>query len=79
MEATEEQTRIAPSTTPQDKDSLFAILWLQSHSGDQGVVDGYGQSARDIPPTDHFIISRWLAPDLVTVSDIVELDRLCSR
>jgi ribulose-5-phosphate 4-epimerase/fuculose-1-phosphate aldolase len=41
-------------------------------------VDGYGHvSARHPTNPDHFYISRWLAPDLVTESDIVELDLDC--
>jgi len=78
-EATEEQTRIPPSTTPQDKESLFAdIVAANRILADQGVVDGYGHvSARHPTNPDHFYISRWLAPDLVTESDIVELDLDC--
>jgi len=79
MEAKEEQTRIAPSATPQDKDSLFADLVAANRIlADQGVVDGYGHvSVRHPTNPDHFYISRWLAPDLVTESDIVELDLDC--
>jgi ribulose-5-phosphate 4-epimerase/fuculose-1-phosphate aldolase len=78
-EATEEQTRIPPSTTPQDKESLFAdIVAANRILADQGVVDGYGHvSGRHPTNPDHFYISRWLAPDLVTESDIVELDLDC--
>jgi ribulose-5-phosphate 4-epimerase/fuculose-1-phosphate aldolase len=79
IEAREEQTRIAPSATPQDKDSLFADLVVANHIlADQGVVDGYGHvSIRHPTNPDHFYISRWLAPDLVTEGDIVELDLDC--
>jgi ribulose-5-phosphate 4-epimerase/fuculose-1-phosphate aldolase len=79
MAANEEQTRIPPSTTPQDKESLFADLVVANHIlADQGVVDGYGHvSARHPTNPDHFYISRWLAPDLVTEKDIVELDLDC--
>lgn len=46
---------------------------------DQGVVDGYGHvSVRHPKKPNHFFISRWLAPDLVTQNDIVELDLDCS-
>jgi len=52
MEAKEEQTRIAPSATPQDKDSLFADLVAANRIlADQGVVDGYGHVMCGIPPT----------------------------
>jgi ribulose-5-phosphate 4-epimerase/fuculose-1-phosphate aldolase len=79
MEAKEEQTRIAPSATPQDKESLFADLVVANHIlADQGVVDGYGHvSIRHPTNPNHFYISRWLAPDLVTEGDIVELDLDC--
>jgi len=44
----------------------------------QGVVDGYGHvSVRNPTNPNHFLISRWLAPDLVTEGDIVELDFDC--
>jgi len=79
MAANEEQTRIPQPTTPQDKESLFADLVVANHIlADQGVVDGYGHvSARHPTNPDHFYISRWLAPDLVTEKDIVELDLDC--
>ena len=42
------------------------------------MVDGYGHvSVRNPANPNHFWISRWLAPDLVTRSDIVELDFDC--
>ena len=45
---------------------------------DQGVVDGYGHvSVRHPQDPNHFLISRWLAPDMVTESDILELDFDC--
>jgi hypothetical protein len=41
----------------------------------QGVVDGYGHvSARHNRNPERFIMSRSLAPELVTASDLVELD-----
>jgi len=63
----------------QDKDSLLKDLVTANHIlQDQGVVDGYGHvSVRNPANTSHFFISRWLAPDLVTVNDIVELDFDC--
>ena len=80
IEANEEQTRIPPSSTPQDKESLFTDLVAANRIlADQGVVDGYGHvSARHPTNPDHFYISRWLAPDLVTEGDIVELDLDCT-
>src|SRR5690348_5233793 len=42
---------------------------------DQGVLDGYGHvSARDPEHPDRFLLSRSLAPELVTASDILEHD-----
>jgi ribulose-5-phosphate 4-epimerase/fuculose-1-phosphate aldolase len=70
----------APQEKPaQDKDALFADLVTANHIlQDQGVVDGYGHvSVRNPANPNHFFISRWLAPDLVTASDIVELDFDC--
>jgi len=63
----------------QDKDSLLADLVTANHIlQDQGIVDGYGHvSVRNPTNPNHFYISRWLAPDLVTVNDIVELDLDC--
>ena len=41
----------------------------------QGVVDGFGHVSLRHPETpDHFLISRSMAPALVTAADIVELD-----
>src|ERR1700730_1629178 len=64
---------------PQDKATLFSDLVIANRIlADQGVVDGYGHvSVRNPANPNHFFISRWLAPDLVTVNDIVELDYDC--
>ena len=41
-------------------------------------MDGYGHvSVRHPTDPEHFLISRWLAPDMVTESDILELDFDC--
>jgi hypothetical protein len=63
----------------QDKDSLLKDLVTANHIlQDQGIVDGYGHvSVRNPANPNHFFISRWLAPDLVTVNDVVELDYDC--
>ena len=68
-----------PEDAPQDKASLLADLVTANHIlQDQGVVDGYGHvSVRNPTNPNHFYISRWLAPDLVTPGDIVELDLDC--
>jgi ribulose-5-phosphate 4-epimerase/fuculose-1-phosphate aldolase len=64
---------------PQDKNALLDDVVTANHIlQDQGVVDGYGHvSVRNPANPNHFYISRWLAPDLVTVNDIVELDYDC--
>jgi ribulose-5-phosphate 4-epimerase/fuculose-1-phosphate aldolase len=71
--------RAGPEADPQDKNALLEDLVTANHIlQDQGVVDGYGHvSVRNPANPNHFFISRWLAPDLVTVSDIVELDFDC--
>lgn len=63
----------------QDKDALLKDLITANHIlQDQGIVDGYGHiSVRNPANPSHFFISRWLAPDLVTLNDIVELDYDC--
>ena len=63
----------------QDKDSLLKDLVTANHIlQDQGVVDGYGHvSVRNPANPSRFFISRGLAPDLVTVNDVVELDFDC--
>jgi ribulose-5-phosphate 4-epimerase/fuculose-1-phosphate aldolase len=71
-----------PEAVPQDKQDKQALLddlVTANHIlQDQGVVDGYGHvSVRNPANPNHFFISRWLAPDLVTVSDIMELDFDC--
>jgi ribulose-5-phosphate 4-epimerase/fuculose-1-phosphate aldolase len=63
----------------QDIASLRADLATANHIlYDQGVVDGYGHvSVRHPGNPNHFLISRWLAPDMVTESDILEVDFDC--
>jgi ribulose-5-phosphate 4-epimerase/fuculose-1-phosphate aldolase len=62
-----------------EKSSLLSDLVAANRIlDDQGVVDGYGHvSVRHPSKPDRFYISRWLAPDLVTETDIVELDLAC--
>lgn len=63
----------------QDLAALRADLATANHIlYDQGVVDGYGHvSARHPENPNHFLISRWLAPDMVTEADILEVDFDC--
>lgn len=58
---------------------LLSELVVANHIlADQGVVDGYGHvSVRHPTEANHFFISRWLAPELVTEMDIIELDLDC--
>ena len=64
---------------PHDVATLRADLATANHIlYDQGVVDGYGHvSVRHPTDPNHFLISRWLAPDMVTEADILELDFDC--
>ena len=76
------QIATPPQGEPQDKQSkqeLLEDLVTANHIlQDQGVVDGYGHvSVRNPANPNHFYISRWLAPDLVTPADIMELDFDC--
>ena len=42
---------------------------------DQGILDAFGHvSVRHPDNPDHYLMSRWLAPALVTAEDIVEYD-----
>jgi ribulose-5-phosphate 4-epimerase/fuculose-1-phosphate aldolase len=63
----------------QDIATLRADLATANHIlYDQGVVDGYGHvSVRHPANPNHFLISRWLAPDMVTEGDILEVDFDC--
>jgi ribulose-5-phosphate 4-epimerase/fuculose-1-phosphate aldolase len=65
---------------PQDKSSLLSDLVIANRIlADQDVVDGYGHvSVRNPAEPNHFFISRWLAPELVTEDDIVELNFDCN-
>lgn len=74
----QDSARANPSL-PRDIASLVSDLVVANRIlFDQGVVDGYGHvSVRHPARPDHFLISRWLAPDLVTESDILELDLDC--
>lgn|SRR5487761_46471 len=68
-----------PPSASQNKASLISDLVIANHIlADQGAVDGYGHvSVRDPNDPEHFLISRWRPPALVTENDIVELDLDC--
>ena len=80
VEAGETLSSPAPAGLPEEKNTLLSDLVIANRIlADQGVVDGYGHvSVRNPANPNHFYISRWLAPDLVTESDIVELDLDCN-
>jgi ribulose-5-phosphate 4-epimerase/fuculose-1-phosphate aldolase len=73
------QFATAEPAPQQDLEALRADLATANHIlYDQGVVDGYGHvSARHPANSNHFLISRWLAPDMVTEADILEVDFDC--
>jgi ribulose-5-phosphate 4-epimerase/fuculose-1-phosphate aldolase len=79
LEAQPKPLAAPPQDASQDKENLLADLVVANHIlQDQGVVDGYGHiSVRNPENPNHFFISRWLAPNLVTPSDLVELDLDC--
>jgi len=63
------------SAGPPDPQLLEDLVAAYRILAAQGVVDGYGHvSARHDKSPDRFLISRSLAPQLVTQTDIVELD-----
>jgi ribulose-5-phosphate 4-epimerase/fuculose-1-phosphate aldolase len=74
-----QQGSTASAASPTNLSSLISDLVIANKIlADQEVVDGYGHvSVRHPTDPDHFLISRWLAPDLVTENDIVELDLDC--
>jgi ribulose-5-phosphate 4-epimerase/fuculose-1-phosphate aldolase len=67
------------TSPPQDRASLLSDLVIANRIlADQDVVDGYGHvSVRNPAEPKHFFISRWLAPELVTEDDIMELNFDC--
>ena len=63
------------SAGPPDPQLLEDLVAAYRILAAQGVVDGYGHvSARHDKSPERFLISRSLAPQLVTQTDIVELD-----
>ncbi len=71
--------RKTETSVPDDKADLLSDLVVANRIlADQGVVDGYGHvSVRHPIDSNRFLISRWLAPELVTEADIMELDLTC--
>jgi HCOMODA/2-hydroxy-3-carboxy-muconic semialdehyde decarboxylase len=65
----------AQTASPQLVDELVAASHVLAA---KGVVDGYGHvSARHDKDPRHVLISRSMAPALVTAADIIELDENC--
>lgn len=79
VEASSADFSAAAPIPQQDVAALRADLVTANHIlYDQGVVDGYGHvSARHPANPNHFLISHWLAPDMVRDADILELDFDC--
>jgi len=70
------RARSEPTTAGPPDPALIEDLVAANHIlFDQGVVDGYGHvSVRHDKSTDRYLLSRSLAPELVTAADIVEFD-----
>jgi ribulose-5-phosphate 4-epimerase/fuculose-1-phosphate aldolase len=74
------QSAAAPQTTPPitqriDRTVLEDLVLANRILSDEGVLDGFGHvSVRNPKDPTHFLMSRSLAPALVTVGDIIELD-----
>jgi ribulose-5-phosphate 4-epimerase/fuculose-1-phosphate aldolase len=68
--------RSAPASAgPADPALIEDLVAANRILADQGVVDGYGHvSARHDKDPNRYVISRSVAPELVTAEDILELD-----
>src|SRR2546427_4356403 len=63
------------SAGPADPSLIEDLVAANRILADQGVLDGYGHvSARHDHDPDRYLLSRSLAPALVTASDILEYD-----
>lgn len=73
-------TASAKLSLQRDRANLLADLVIANRIlANNEVVDGYGHvSVRNPAEPNHFFISRWLAPELVTEDDIVELNFDCN-
>jgi ribulose-5-phosphate 4-epimerase/fuculose-1-phosphate aldolase len=70
------QTQTAGTPAPADNAAVIDDIMTGSRVlADFGVLDGFGHvSARDPSNPNHFLMSRSLAPALVTADDIMEFD-----
>jgi len=67
------------SAGPADPALIENLVAANRILANEGVVDGYGHvSARHDKDPNRFLISRSLAPELVTADDILELDLDCN-
>src|SRR5215467_2869037 len=68
------RAQAAPATAgPADPKLVDDLVAANRVLFDQGVVDGYGHvSVRHDKAADHYLMSRSLAPELVTAADIME-------
>jgi ribulose-5-phosphate 4-epimerase/fuculose-1-phosphate aldolase len=67
--------RPAASTGDQESNLIQDLVYANRILYDQGVLDGFGHvSVRDGKDPSHFLLSRSMAPGLVTTKDILEYD-----
>ena len=71
-----ETAQAAPATAgPSDPKLIEDLVAANRILVDQGVVDGYGHvSVRHDKAADRYLMSRSIAPELVTAADIIEYD-----
>jgi ribulose-5-phosphate 4-epimerase/fuculose-1-phosphate aldolase len=75
--ALEKQTSSTPQTSGvhQESSLIEDLVYANRILYDQGVLDGFGHvSARDEKNPAHFLLSRSMAPGLVTTKDVLEYD-----
>src|SRR5512132_1708306 len=64
-----------PTAGPPDPKLIEDLVAANRILADQGVVDGYGHvSVRHDKVADRYLMSRSIAPELVTAADIMEYD-----
>jgi HCOMODA/2-hydroxy-3-carboxy-muconic semialdehyde decarboxylase len=69
------QQQPSPSAGPGALDLVDELVAANRILAQEGVVDAYGHvSARHSPATNRFLLSRSVAPELVTAADVMEYD-----
>ena len=69
------QTPVPASAGPPDPTLVEDLVAANRILVDQGVLDGYGHvSVRHSAAVDRYLLSRSIAPELVTAADIMEFD-----